>query len=100
MPEGAPRQTVVVQPDQPAEVTVTWRGQRSDQDCTRAADYAEPGWYHVKVAPTGGEPTDQQFELTKAPDEVRTRKPKPTPEPSPSPSDDTGLTDTKGRAGD
>ena len=32
-------------------------------NCSRLTEWALPGWYHVRVAALGGEPTDVQFEL-------------------------------------
>ena len=78
-PRALPREELVLVPGSSTPLTLEWNGQRSDADCSRAAGYAYPGWYHVLVAARGGEPYDQQFELTKAPDEVRTRTPKPRP---------------------
>ena len=78
-PGQLPREELVLVPGRSSSLQFTWHGRRSDATCSRAAGYAYPGWYHVLVAAQGGEPYDQQFELTKAPDEVRTRTPQPKP---------------------
>lgn len=56
-------QDVVVRSAEATTVEVVWSGRRSDAECTRAADWALPGWYHVAAAAIGGEPTDVQFRL-------------------------------------
>ena len=106
-----PREEMVLVPGTATSLQFTWHGRRSDATCSRAAGYAYPGWYHVLVAAQGGEPYDQQFELTKAPDEVRTRTPQPKPvaeKPAQSDAqtdaqtddDAEGRTQSSGRQGD
>lgn len=56
---------VIVRSAKPASVTFEWNGHRSDEECSRLTDWADPGSYHVVAAPFGGEPSDTQFELTK-----------------------------------
>jgi hypothetical protein len=80
---AVPRQSVVVRKAQPATVAIGWNGQRSDADCTRSTDWAQPGWYHVTAAAYGGDPVDEQFHLGPA---VRaTVTVTPTPENTPTP---------------
>lgn len=70
-------------------LTMTWNGRRSDEQCSRSAGWADPGWYHVVAAALGGEPTDVQFELTRPPAVRVTVTPKPKQKPakaSPAPS--------------
>lgn len=75
---------VVVRSAAPTRVVMTWNGRRSDEDCSRTAKWAVPGWYHVVAAALGGEPTDQQFVLTAPPRPVvtKTAKPKKTSRPT------------------
>ncbi len=68
---------VVVREEVPAAVRVTWRGQRSDDTCSRLPDWAQPGWYHVEAATFGGDPTDVQFELRTPVARTITASPKP-----------------------
>lgn len=70
---------VVVRSATTTKVVLQWNGRRSDDGCTRTADFAKPGWYHVESAAFGGEPTSDKFELTKPkPVKVyKTVKPKP-----------------------
>lgn len=78
-PAAVPTAAVVVRKKAPATVDVTWRGQRSDDICSRTTSWAEPGWYHVEASAYGAEaePTDLQFQLTKAVAPTRTADPKP-----------------------
>jgi hypothetical protein len=73
---------VVVRSAVPAEVVVNWDGRRSDEDCSRSAGWATPGYYHAIAATLGGEPTDTQFQLTRPPAVVVTVTPKPKPSAS------------------
>ena len=56
-------QSVIVRKDAKTKVDVTWSGQRSDEDCTRTPDWAQPGYYFATAAALGAEPQDQQFQL-------------------------------------
>jgi hypothetical protein len=76
-PSSVPEQDVVLRDNRPTEVDVTWSGRRSDPDCSRTTQWAEPGYYHVTAAALGSEPEDQQFRLV-APAPV-TITPTPTP---------------------
>ena len=40
-----------------------WNSRRSDEECSDRTAWALPGFYHVRAAALGGEPTDVQFEL-------------------------------------
>lgn len=79
-PAVMPEEDVIVRKEPAAVVTLTWRGQRSNDTCSRTMPWAQPGWYHVQAAAFGAEPTDVQFEL-RAPVPV-TITPKPKPEKS------------------
>jgi hypothetical protein len=76
-----PRTLVVVRKDHPTLVPVTWSGQRSDNECSRATSWAEPGYYHAVAAALGGDPTDEQFELVAPPRRTVTATPTPTATP-------------------
>jgi len=76
-PSAVPTRQVVVRKKLAAKVHVTWRGQRSDAECSRAPEWAQPGWYHVAAAAFGAEPTDEQFQLVPPVAETITAKPKP-----------------------
>jgi hypothetical protein len=80
-PASIPTQEVVVRRVVDAPVEVTWHARRSDATCSRFTDWAMPGYYHVKVAALGGEPTDVQFRLVapEAPVVIKTVEPKPEP---------------------
>jgi hypothetical protein len=45
------------------QVPVVWSSRRSDEECSDRTAWALPGFYHVRAAAYGGEPTDVQFEL-------------------------------------
>ncbi|HLN78738.1 MAG TPA: hypothetical protein VK204_16965 [Nocardioidaceae bacterium] len=80
---AVPNQTVVLRSRQGTLLDVTWSGRRSDADCSRNTQWAEPGYYHVEAAAMGADPESEQFYL---------QPPAPvtiTPTPSP---------DTKGKA--
>ncbi|WP_193606663.1 hypothetical protein [Nocardioides lijunqiniae] len=65
-PKAIPVTDVVVRRAAGTVLPVTWKGQRSDEDCSRLAAWADPGFYLVAAAALGGEPTEVQFEMTKA----------------------------------
>lgn len=71
--------SVVVRSGAPTPVTVTWSGRRSDDECSRSADWALPGYYHLTAAVIGSEPGDAQFRLTLAPRQVITKTAHPKP---------------------
>jgi hypothetical protein len=62
-PAAVSEQPVVVRKEVAAKAYVTWSGQRSDDECTRTTDWAQPGYYHAQAAALGSEPQDRQFEL-------------------------------------
>jgi hypothetical protein len=78
-PASIPTQDVIVRSAVPAKVVVQWDGRRSDEDCSRAAGWATPGYYHAISAALGGEPADVQFQLTRPPAVFVTVTPKPKP---------------------
>ncbi|QNN51231.1 hypothetical protein [Nocardioides mesophilus] len=90
-PEAVPSKPVVVRQEVPAKVTVVWRGQRSDDTCSRQPAWAQPGWYHVEAAAFGGDPTDLQFKLELPVARTVTASPKPE-KPQP---EDTTLASTE-----
>jgi hypothetical protein len=63
-PRAVPTTNVVVRRDVATYFYVTWNAKRSDSTCSRLTDWALPGWYHVRVAALGGEPADEQFQLS------------------------------------
>jgi hypothetical protein len=77
-----PTKDVIARKALPAEVTFDWNGRRSDEDCSRSAGWATPGYYHAIAATLGGEPADVQFALTRPPAVVVTVTPKPKPSPT------------------
>jgi hypothetical protein len=65
--------SVVVRSAQPTQVVVPWSGRRSDDDCSRTASWALPGYYHLVASVIGSEPGDTQFKLQLAPRQVITK---------------------------
>lgn len=81
-PAAIPEQDVVVRQAVDTPVVVTWRdARRSDDTCSRYADWARLGWYHVQAAALGGEATDVQFELVAPSAPVVTKTVEPQPQP-------------------
>jgi len=78
-PRAIPRKEVVLRQDVGTEVEVTWSGRRSDEECSRMAGWAMPGWYYVDAAALAGEPSDLHFELEKPEPEVEERTVEPDP---------------------
>jgi hypothetical protein len=62
-PDAIPVQDVVVRLSSVTQVPVVWSSRRSDEECSDRTAWALPGFYHVRAAAYGGEPTDVQFEL-------------------------------------
>jgi hypothetical protein len=62
-PDAIPVQDVVVRLASVTQVPVVWSSRRSDEECSDRTAWALPGFYHVRAAAYGGEPTDVQFEL-------------------------------------
>lgn len=77
-PSLVPPTDIVVRRDADAVATLTWKPRRSDDECSRHTQWAQPGFYHVSVAALGGEPSSVQFELGAAP--------APAPPPTPTPT--------------
>lgn len=77
-PTAIARRPVVVRKDHVTKVPVVWSGQRSDDECSKTAGWAEPGYYHAAAAALGAEPTEHQFELLAPlrPTITKTAKPK------------------------
>jgi hypothetical protein len=78
-PSAIPVKDVVVRQDYTSRMGVVWDARRSDEGCTRLRDWAAAGYYHVAVAPMGGEPVDVQFRLAAPAPEVITQSPDPKP---------------------
>lgn len=76
-PKAVPTKDLVLRRDKARWVNVSWSGRRSDEGCPRATEWSLPGWYHVSVAPLGGEPEDTQFKLHRPQPEVVTASPSP-----------------------
>lgn len=79
-PASIPAQDVVVRQAVDAPVTVTWSARRSDEGCTKYADWARVGFYHVQAAALGGNGTDVQFELVPREPGVVTETASPEPQ--------------------
>ncbi len=79
---AVPQQQVVLRSSQVTLVDVTWSGRRSDADCSRTTQWAEPGYYYVSAAAMGSDPESEQFHLL--PPAPVTITPTPTPKPTPS----------------
>lgn len=75
-PRAIPTVTVVARQEVAGEVQVLWNGQRSDDDCSRQAGWALPGYYYAEAAALGSEPTAVQFRLYAAVRPTITPKPK------------------------
>lgn len=78
-PAVVPTEAVVLRKRQASTVDVIWSGRRSDAECSRMTQWAQPGWYHVAAAAMGSEPESKQFEL-RSPAPI-TITPTPTPKP-------------------
>jgi hypothetical protein len=76
-PDSITRASVVVRSAAPTDVTVSWNGRRSDSQCSKATDWALPGYYHLIGAVIGSEPNDVQFRLQNPPRQVITKTAKP-----------------------
>lgn len=74
-PKAVPTVTVVARKTVPGKAVVSWHGHRSNDECSKTAPWALPGYYHAESAVLGAEPTDVQFQLY--PPEQRTITPKP-----------------------
>lgn len=94
-PTALPSTQVVVRSGQPVEVPVIWSGHRSDEQCTKEADWVLPGFYHVYAAALGSSPADVQFEVTRAPTRTMTPTPKPKVSPSATPRQPAATTSQK-----
>ena len=62
-PRSIPTQDVTLYRDYDTSIPATWSGRRSDEDCSKLAEWVGAGWYHVLAATYAGEPVDVQFEL-------------------------------------
>lgn len=79
-PGAVPTESVVLRPRPATVVEVVWSGRRSDSDCSRTTQWAQPGWYHLTAAALGSEPESQRFQL-RSPAPI-TVTPTPTPKPA------------------
>ena len=91
-PNAVPQEPVVLRSSQVTLVDITWSGRRSDSECSRSTQWAEPGYYHVSAAAMGSEPEEEQFELR--PPAPVTITPTPTPTPSAKPKARSSATPT------
>ncbi len=78
-PAVVPTEAVTLRQQQPTLVEVVWSGRRSDAECSRMTQWAQPGWYHVAAAAMGSEPESRQFELRSPAPITITPTPTPTP---------------------
>ncbi len=69
---AVPTKDLVLRRSKASWLSMTWSAKRSDEECSRTTEWAMPGWYHVAVAPLGGEPEDVQFKLSRPEAEVVT----------------------------
>ncbi len=76
-PKAVPTKDLVLRREKASWLTVTWSARRSDEKCSRLTEWALPGWYHIAVAPLGGEPEDVQFKLSLPEPDVITAAPEP-----------------------
>ena len=81
-PRSVPSREVVVRSAVTTRVGVTWNARRSDEDCSKWAKWALPGWYHIAAAALAGEPAEDQFELTEPAPTVVTTTVTPSPNPN------------------
>lgn len=83
---SVPAKTLVLRNVQATLVDVTWSGRRSDAECSRTTQWAEPGDYVVEAAAMGADPEAEQFRLLPPAPVTITPTPTPAPRQSPSPS--------------
>lgn len=76
-PRAIPTKDLVLRRSKASWLTMKWSAKRSDEDCGRATEWALQGWYHISVAPLGGEPEDVQFKLSLPEAKVITASPSP-----------------------
>lgn len=76
-PRAVPTKDLVLRREKASWLTVSWSARRSDEKCSRLTDWALAGWYHIDVAPLGGEPEDVQFKLSLPEPDVITASPEP-----------------------
>lgn len=86
---AVPRQQVVARQGDPASVTLSWAGHRSDSVCSSHDPWAGPGRYWISAAALGGEPATSSFVMLKTP---------PAPSASATP-DTTATADTTATPG-
>lgn len=80
---SVPDKTLVLRNVQATLVDVTWSGRRSDAECSRTTQWAEPGNYVVEAAAMGADPESEQFRLLPPAPVTITPTPTPTPKPTP-----------------
>jgi hypothetical protein len=83
-PRAVPEQAVVLRAVKSTPVDVSWSGQRSDPECSKATDWARPGYYHATAAAFGADAEDDQFLMVKKPRATITPKPRPQRSQEPS----------------
>jgi hypothetical protein len=76
-PAAVPEVDVIARKKVAGIAEMQWRGQRSDDGCTRTTPWALAGWYHAQAAAFGAEPTEVQFELLPAVAATITPSPEP-----------------------
>lgn len=86
---AVPAKDLVLRRSKASWLSMAWSAKRSDEECSRTTEWAMPGWYHVAVAPLGGEPEDVQFKLSRPEAEIVTE-----------PDKDDGKKGKKGRGGE
>lgn len=95
-PDAIKPASVVVRSATPTQVVVHWTGRRSDDACSRATDWALPGYYHLTAAVIGSEPGDSQFRLTSPPRPIVTKTAHPKKKHRDSAVVDSGRRDAVG----
>ena len=76
---SVPKQSVVVRSAQPTTVQLSWTGRWSDDRCSRATSWANPGTYRLVAAVVGSVPAEAEINLTTPPRAVITRTVHPKP---------------------
>ncbi len=77
---SVPTQDVTLYRDYDTSIPATWSGRRSDEDCSKQAEWVGSGWYHLLAATYAGEPADLQFELGVPAPVTVTKTVQPTPD--------------------
>lgn len=96
---GVPTRELVLRRTKPVQVSMAWPARRIDDDCT-LGEWALAGWYHLSVAPLGGEPEDVAFEMDYPVADVVTASPKPDRDKDRDQGGDQGGGKNKDKQGD